>query len=429
MNINKDKYLIVVSYDAFSQDNWESARKQPNLAKLIQNGAFTTKVKSVYPTLTYVIHSSYVTGMYPNKHGVYHNNPFQPFVPEEDQAWHWFRNDIKVPTVYEEIRKQGMTVAGIVWPVSGKAAIKYNIPEIRAIKNEHQALKILKNGSKLFSLTMELKYGKHRNGIMQPQLDDFITRCAVDTIKNKKPNLLLMHLIDLDDTKHALGTQGTHIEQVIERMDTRLGDIIQAVEDAGIKDNTTFLVVGDHGQLDVRYKVHLNHLLKEQGLIYEENSQMQWRAYVQGAGGAAYLHIKDDDQETEELALAILEQALAEDQYGIESIYSRSELDKLHVDSTFRYMLEAKEGYAFDDAFDKPVVFDLHAHDIKYATHGYSPNKFGYTSNLVISGTGIKNEFELGDVEVIDIAPTIANILGVDFNNCDGRPLTEIFKD
>ncbi|MFF5996434.1 alkaline phosphatase family protein [Lysinibacillus sp. KU-BSD001] len=423
-----EKYVIVISYDAFSQDNWEMASQQPNLSKLIGNGAWTTKLKSVYPTLTYVIHTSYVTGVYPNKHGIYHNNPFQPFIPEEDQSWHWFRRDIKVRTVYEEAMKRGMKVAGILWPVSGKASIQYNMPEIKAIKNENQALKILKNGSPFYSMRMEYKYGRYRKGVEQPYLDDFSTMCAVDTIKRKKPNLLLLHLIELDDTKHALGTKGEHIEQAIRRMDKRLGDLMHAVEEAGIKEHTTFIVVGDHGQLDVRYKVYLNRLLKDNGLIYEENGEMRWRAYVQGAGGAAYLHVREGDPEAQVRALEVLERALAEDRYGIESIFGRNELDGLHVDNAFHYMLEAKEGYAFEDAADEPIIVDLHQGGIKYATHGYSPNKPNYTSVLVISGEAVKNQFELGEVEVIDIAPTIATILGINFTDCDGRALTDIFK-
>ncbi|WP_431028068.1 alkaline phosphatase family protein [Lysinibacillus sp. LZ02] len=426
--LKHEKYVIVISYDAFSQDNWEMASQQPNLSKLIGNGAWTTKVKSVYPTLTYVIHTSYVTGVYPNKHGIYHNNPFQPFIPEEDQSWHWFRRDIKVPTIYDEAVRRGMNVAGILWPVSGKASIQYNMPEIKAIKNENQALKILKNGSPFYSMRMEYKYGRYRKGIEQPYLDDFSTMCAVDTIKRKKPNLLLLHLIELDDTKHALGTKGEHIEQAIRRMDKRLGDLMNAVEEAGIKENTTFIVVGDHGQLDVRYKVYLNRLLKDNGLIYEENGELKWRAYVQGAGGAAYLHVREGDSKAQVLALELLERALAEDRYGIESIYTRNELDGLHVARVFHYMLEAKEGYTFEDAYDEPIIVDLHQRGIKYATHGYSPNKPNYTSVLVISGEEVKNEFQLGEVEVINLAPTIATILGINFTNCDGRALTEIFK-
>lgn len=423
----KSNYCIVISYDAFSKDNFESAKKQPNLAKLLANGSSTDLVKSVYPTLTYVVHSTYVTGAYPNKHGVFHNNPLQPFVSENDQNWHWFRENIKLPTVYEAARKKGLKTAGLLWPVSGKAKIDYNIPEIKAVKNENQALKILKSGSKLFTLSMEMKYGKVRNGISQPELDDFTTLCAVDVIKNKKPNLLLMHLIDLDDTKHLLGTKGPHIEEVIVRMDKRLGDIIQATMDAGIYEDTTFIIVGDHGQLDVRYKVYLNRLLFDHGLIYEEHGEMKWRAYVQGAGGAAYLHVQPGEEEAGNLALQLLQEAAHNEDFGIEAIYDRTQLDAMHVDEKFQYMIEAKEGYCFEDDYLKEPVVDLHALGKIYATHGYSPNKPNYTSNLIISGNTVNAGYSLGEVSVVDIAPTIAHILGLDFEAIDGCALIEAF--
>jgi predicted AlkP superfamily pyrophosphatase or phosphodiesterase len=428
MMVKKQKYCIVISYDAFSKDNWESAKSQPNLAKLIANGASTNRVKSVYPTLTYVVHSSYVTGLYPNKHGVFHNNPFQPFIPEEDQNWHWFRKNIKVPTIYEAARKKGFKTAGILWPVTGKAKIDFNIPEIKAVKNENQALKILQNGSKLFTLAMELKHGKVRQGIAQPHLDDFITLCAVDTIKTKKPNLLLMHLIDLDDSKHLYGTKGPHINNVIERMDRRIGDIVEAVKDAGIMDETTFIIVGDHGQLDVRYKIHLNRLFYENNLIYEEKGTLKWRAYVQGAGGAAYLHVQQGDELAKAAALTLLEEALQKAEYGLEAIYKKKDLQQLHVDDAFDYMIEAKEGYCFEDDYKKEAIVDLHAIGKKYATHGYSPEKPNYTSNLIVSGNSIKTGMTIGEVSVVDIAPTIAHILDIPFNKTDGRTLFEIFN-
>lgn len=420
------KYLVVISYDAFSEDNWEMASRLPNLSKLISNGAYSTKLKSVYPTLTYVAHSTMVTGVYPNKHGIFHNNPFQPFVNEKEQSWFWFRKDIKVPTIYDVVKEHKMTSAGILWPVTGKASINYNIPEIRAIGNENQALKILKNGSPLYSMGMEWKFGRYRKGIEQPYLDDFTIMCAVDTIKRKKPNLLLMHLIDLDDAKHAYGTNSKEIEEVIIRMDKRLGDIIKAVEDAGIKEDTVFLVVGDHGQIDIKYKVRLNRLLQEKGLIYTENGDTKWRAYIQGAGGAAYLHTKQGDEEAKLLAANILKKAMEEDCYGIENIYARNELDDFHVPTSVEYMLEAKRGYCFDDSLTEPLITNLEEQGVAYATHGFSPDKPNYRCNFVVSGDKIKHEFQLGDINMVDIAPTMASILGIEFNHCDGRALNEI---
>ncbi|KTD87874.1 alkaline phosphatase family protein [Paenibacillus etheri] len=423
----KAKHLIVISYDAFSEDQWEMASRLPNLSKLIKSGAHSNKLKSVYPTLTYVVHTTIATGVYPDKHGVHHNNPFQPFVREKEQSWFWFRNAIKVPTIYDAAREHNMSTAGILWPVSGKSSIQYNIPEIRAIKQENQALKVLKSGSPLYCIEMELKYGRNRKGIEQPYLDDFTTKCAIETIKRKKPNLLMMHLIDLDDAKHVYGTDSDEVKRVIARMDKRLGDIMQAVDEAGIKDDTVFLVLGDHGQFNVRYKVHLNNLLQEKGLIYEENGQMQWRAYFQCGGGAAYLHIKQGDEEAERLALAVIRDDMKDEASGIEELYAREELDHLHVSQSTKYMLEAKRGYCFDESMDEPTIVDLDKRGIKYATHGYSPDKEDYRCNLVISGTNVKSDFPIGDLKMVDIAPTMAKILGIDFNPCDGRPLDEIF--
>jgi predicted AlkP superfamily pyrophosphatase or phosphodiesterase len=423
----KAKHLVVISYDAFSEDNWEMASGLPNLSKLIKNGAFSTKLKSVYPSLTYVAHTTMVTGVYPDKHGIFHNNPFQPFVREKEQRWYWYKKDIKVPTIYDAVKEHGMKTAGILWPVTGKASITYNIPEIRAINNENQALKILINGSPIYSMGMEMKFGRFRRGIEQPYLDDFTTMCAVDTIKRKKPNLLMVHLIDLDDAKHAYGTDSEEVNRAIISMDKRLGDIRKAVEEAGITQDTIFLVIGDHGQINVRYKIRLNNLLKEKGLIYEENGELKWRAYVQSAGGAAYLHIRQDDEEAEMLATAVLKKAMKDDGYGIESIYTGRELEDFHMDPSVSYMLEAKRGYYFEDSLEHPYILDLEEQGLTHATHGYSPDKADYKCILIISGDNIKKEYQLGDVEMVDIAPTMAKILGIDFYSCDGRPLNEIF--
>lgn len=422
------KHVIFISYDAFSEDNWERAKSLPNLSKLISKGAYTNKLKSIYPTLTYVIHTTYVTGAYPDKHGIIHNNPLQPFTPTQSKEWYWFRNGIKVPTIYDAIKKKGLKAASILWPVTAKADIKYNLPEVVAINNENQVLKVLKNGSPLYILNMALKYGKVRKGIDQPYLDNFSTLVAMDTINNKKPNLLMLHLINLDDAKHDSGTDSKDVAQAIKYMDNRLGKIMKAVEDAGIEEDTVYIISGDHGQLDVNYRVYLNNLLRENNLIYEEDGQLKWRAYLQSTGGSAYLHIKKGDMQAEKLAISILKEAKESNKYGIEEIYTRSDLDKFHVHPSIAYMVEAQRGYSFEDDLSDITIEDLSKQNIRHATHGYHPDKENYLCNLVISGNIIKDNYYLGQVNMVDIAPTIAALLGVSLPNPDGRVLDEIFK-
>lgn len=42
--MNFANHRIVISYDAFSEDNWETARRLPNLSKLIEQGAPTNQL-------------------------------------------------------------------------------------------------------------------------------------------------------------------------------------------------------------------------------------------------------------------------------------------------------------------------------------------------------------------------------------------------
>ncbi|WP_254924585.1 hypothetical protein [Paenibacillus odorifer] len=173
----------------------------------------------------------------------------------------------------------------------------------------------------------------------------------------------------------------------------------------------------------------MNNLLQEKGLIYEENGEMKWRAYLQCGGGAAYLHIRQGDEEAEQIALAVIGDHMRDESSGIEKLYARDELDYFHVGQTTKYMLEAKRDYCFDESMNEPTIVDLDKQGVKFATHGYSPDKDGYRCNLVVSGEKIRNGHPIGDIEMVDIAPTMAKILGIDFNPGDGRPLEEIFMD
>ncbi len=424
------KHVIVISYDAFSEDNWNEAKSLTNMSKLISAGAFSSKLKSVCPTLTYVAHTTMVTGVYPDKHGVLHNNPLQPFVKEKNQKWYWFRDSIKVPTIYDALKNANMKTAGILWPVSGDASIKYNLPEIVAINGENQALKLLKHGSPFFCIEKAIKFGHLIiKGIQQPFLDNFSTQCAIDTIKRKKPNLLLLHLIDLDNTKHKYGIDGPEVSIVLKRMDNRIGDIIDAVNKAGLIEETVFIVIGDHGQKNIHYKVHINNFLEVNGLIYEENGTKKWRAYFQSTGGAAYLHIKQGDIEAEKICTELVNSLIVEGKYGIEALCDREELDKNNVHGSVNYMISAKEGYEFVDDLSPVYIDDIREKGIRRGNHGYFPSIENYRCNLIISGAKIKNCFQLEDIEMVDIAPTIAKILGIEFDNCDGRSLDEIFAD
>ena len=164
--------LVLISLDACFQQDAETFLALPNMARLTQSGVFCDNVQTVYPTLTYPIHTSIITGCYPDTHGIGHNEIYAPNDVPGLRPWHWDEKDIQVPTLFSAAYKAGREVATLLWPVTGHArGIKYNFPEVLALPWENQVLKVLKYGSALWLLKNELKFGKQRVSTQQPYLD------------------------------------------------------------------------------------------------------------------------------------------------------------------------------------------------------------------------------------------------------------------
>ena len=163
----KSKRLIVVSLDALSSIDFDMFSKLPNFKKFIRHGACCRQVRSVYPSLTYPAHTSIVTGRTPAHHGIVNNILLQPERSSPD--WYWQRNYIRGTTLYDEVLKQGKHVAALLWPVTAKSEITWNLPEIFANRRwTNQILTSAANGTVGYQLMLNHRFGRLRDGIRQP---------------------------------------------------------------------------------------------------------------------------------------------------------------------------------------------------------------------------------------------------------------------
>lgn len=182
-------HLIVISFDCLSSLDFPLLQELPHFQELFKNGAYCKQVETIYPSVTYPCHATIVTGNYPKRHGVINNTILQPGNPSPD--WYWERCHIKGTTLYDEAKKANMTTAALLWPVTAKANIDYNMPEIFANRPWHNQIAVsLWNGTPLYQLAMNRRFGHLRRGLSQPELDEFVLESTVETIKTKKPDLL-----------------------------------------------------------------------------------------------------------------------------------------------------------------------------------------------------------------------------------------------
>ena len=77
--------------------------------------------------------------------------------------------------------------------------------------------------------------------------DTELTPIICDYIRQEKPTFLFIHFDSVDGAGHGNGYGTPQYLQRIHAVDALVGDVYQAVCDAGIADDTLFTVIADHG--------------------------------------------------------------------------------------------------------------------------------------------------------------------------------------
>ena len=77
----------------------------------------------------------------------------------------------------------------------------------------------------------------------------------------------MIHPANIDAYRHQTGIFSTKVTHALHEVDLRLGELLKAVKDAGIENDTDIFIVSDHGQINITRVIAINALLAERGLI------------------------------------------------------------------------------------------------------------------------------------------------------------------
>ena len=118
---------------------------------------------------------------------------------------------------------------------------------------------------------------------------------------------------------------------------------------------------------------------------------------------------------------------------GIEQLLTGPEAEKLGADANCAFMLEARKGFYFLESHDGDFIKHINAEDLKsdtkytLATHGYSPRKPDYTTIFMAAGKGIQQGQTITTMHLVDIGPTLAEMLGLSLGSTDGKAIDLFF--
>lgn len=220
------KHVVLIGLDGWGSYSVEKA-EMPNVKKLMADGAYTLKKRSVLPSSSAVNWASMFMGAGPELHGYTEWGSKVPELPsrvvDEDGIF---------PTMF-----------GLLYRADSKAEIGciYEWDGIRYVVD-----------------TLALTYDRH---VAEYAKDPAATaRLAVDYIKKAKPNLCAVIFDEPDHVGHSEGHDTPAYYTKMKELDGYIGQIIEAVKEAGMLEETIFIVTADHGGIE---KGHGGKTMKE----------------------------------------------------------------------------------------------------------------------------------------------------------------------
>ncbi len=434
----KNKHLIVVSIDALVYEDLEYAKTLQTFGKLIENGAVIKRVKTIYPSLTHPVHATLLTGCPAGMTGIYSNDRFVPGVL--DRPWFNHLDEIKCDTVLHAAHRAGLTTAVCRWPVTANAGgiVDYLVPEIMELDAkgmEDKPLEVYRSlgTSECVMDIVEEAINRFAFINTHPIYDELQIFCASEIIRRYKPNLVLTHPGYVDGERHRTGVFTDAVKNAIHTTDRWLESLVSAVNDAGIEDTTDFILLSDHGQINISREVCVNVLLAEKGYLkVNENGELEdWEAYVTSCGASAHVYLSRPTDKKLYSEIYQLLSNMAEDKlYGFGQVFTKDEVkEKYGLDGEFSFVLETDGFTGFNDEWVRPIVRELDVSDYRYGngTHGHLPEK-GAQPTFIGTGPSFKSGISVEQGNILNHAPTIAKALGIELIDSVGVAEDKLLK-
>jgi predicted AlkP superfamily pyrophosphatase or phosphodiesterase len=423
--------VIMISIDGLKPEYLTHADEHglriPTLRRFVREGAYADGVIPSLPTVTYPNHTTLITGVWPSEHGILNNQLFDP-EHKLAGAWYWYAESIKVPTLWDAAHQAGIATASVSWPVSVDAtSVDTLIPEYWRTSSpadggntqDRYLMNTISRPEGALA-AMEARLGPYMmgNDTSVEGGDAVRTRFALDILRNRRPGFMTIHLSAMDSSEHAAGPFSPEANKTLEAVD---GMVAQLMEAALKNDpDTKIVIVSDHGFLNITHTVNLYIPFVEAGLIqfgkhmgYEGETTVvtSWKAQLWSGGGVTAVMLHDPaDTATREQVSAILSKLAADPNNGIDRVLGENEIRTHGGFPEASFLIVMKQGYTAGAAQSGPLVVEQSA---LRGSHGFWPEFPEMHSSLFIFGQGVARGRDLGTIDMRQIAPTVAAILGV----------------
>jgi predicted AlkP superfamily pyrophosphatase or phosphodiesterase len=243
-------------------------RGAPRLADWAKRGA-TTTIKAAFPAVTCTAQADYLTGCFPEQHGVVGNGWY---VREDCEVRFWRQSNklVQAAKLWETLRAADptLTCANLFWWFNMYSSADYTVTprpmypaDGRKLPDVYTMPATLRDELQQRLGTFPLfNFWGPRASIVSTQ---WIAEAAKFVEEKFRPTLTLIYLPHLDYNLQRLGPGAASALDDVRQVDEVATDLIRFYEARG----AAVIVLSEYGLHDVTTAIHINRVLRERGLL------------------------------------------------------------------------------------------------------------------------------------------------------------------
>jgi predicted AlkP superfamily pyrophosphatase or phosphodiesterase len=226
-------------------------------------------VKPVLPAVTCSVQATYLTGKFPNQHGVVANGWY--FRDEcEIKFWRQSNKLVQAPKLWEMARSLDptFTCANLFWWYNMYSSADYTVTPRPMYPADGRKIPDIYTQPADLRSQLQAELGQFPLfNFWGPNTSIRSTQWIAESAKwieqRYSPTLTLVYLPHLDYCLQRFGPDENQVMQDLQEIDVVCGDLIQYYEARGAQ----VIVLSEYGITKVSQPVHLNRMLRENGLL------------------------------------------------------------------------------------------------------------------------------------------------------------------
>lgn len=211
---NAPKHVLLIGFDGLSAYSLTHGAEMPTFRKLMETGAYTLENRSVLPSSSAVNWASMFMGAGPELHGYTEWGSKKPDLPSRVLT----ENGI-FPDIYGMIRQT----------------------------NPEAELGFIYEWDGMRNLVDTLSVDYLQPAALSGEDTETAVKDVVAYLKDKKPAFCSVIFGEPDGAGHGKGWESPEYYAMLTHLDQALAQIVKAVDEAGMRDETVIILAADHG--------------------------------------------------------------------------------------------------------------------------------------------------------------------------------------